>query len=226
MKNLENIQIYLADQRGCSQTDVFRSFHTFNFGNYYNESRKPFGDLEVFNDNVLKPQYSQKVQLSKNTEVVIIPIIGGLEYHSTIENGFLGTGNVFFLSGTERDSYTIINPYETDYINFIQIHFTNNDENSNPILQEFGFGFNPKNTLKPVFLVNDKEGFIGKYEGRKKGEFTIKNPKNGVFIFVIEGVFEVQDRLLHARDGLAISGVEMIDFEALSNEAVILLLSL
>jgi quercetin 2,3-dioxygenase len=219
-------QIYLADQRGCSQTDVFRSFHTFNFGNYFEESRQPFGDLEVFNDTVIKPLFHQKIQLSKNTNVIIIPVIGGLEYNSSIQNGFLGTGNTLLLSGTEIDNYTIINPYETDYINFVQIHFNTNEEKFKSLTQEFGFGFKPKNTLKPIFLVNDKEGFIGKYEGRQKGEFTIKNPENGVFVFVVDGVFEVQDRLLHARDGLAISDIEMIDFEALSNDAVILLLSL
>jgi quercetin 2,3-dioxygenase len=219
-------QIYLADQRGRSQTDIFRSFHTFNFENYFEESRQPFGDLEVFNDTVIKPLFHQKIQLSKNTNVIIIPVIGGLEYNSSIQNGFLGTGNTLLLSGTEIDNYTIINPYETDYINFVQIHFNTNEKEFKSLIQELGFGFRPKNILKPIFSVNDKEGFIGKYEGRKKGEFTIKNPKNGVFVFVIDGVFEVQDRLLHTRDGLAIWGIEMIDFEALSNDAVILLLSL
>jgi quercetin 2,3-dioxygenase len=218
-------QIYLADQRGCSQTDTFRSFHTFNFGDYVAENRQPFGDLEVFNDTVIKPLLHQKIQLSKNTNVVIIPVIGGLEYNSSIQNGFLGTGNTLLLSGTEIDDYTIINPYETDYINFVQIHFNTNEEKFKSLTQEFGFGLNPINTLKNIFSVNNQEGFIGKYGGRKKGEFTIKNPQKGVFVFVVDGVFEVQDRLLHARDGLAISDIEMIDFEALSDGAVILLIS-
>jgi quercetin 2,3-dioxygenase len=146
-------QIYLADQRGCSQTDVFRSFHTFNFGNYFEESRQPFGDLEVFNDTVIKPLFHQKIQLSKNTNVIIIPVIGGLEYNSSIQNGFLGTGNTLLLSGTEIDNYTIINPYETDYINFVQIHFNTNEEKFKSLTQEFGFGFKPENTLKPIFSV-------------------------------------------------------------------------
>ena len=48
--------------------------------------------------------------------------------------------------------------------------------------------------------------------------------ESNVFAFVIDGVFEVQDRLLHARDGLALSNFKAIDFEALSNESVILLI--
>jgi redox-sensitive bicupin YhaK (pirin superfamily) len=40
---------------------------------------------------------------------------------------------------------------------------------------------------------------------------------------VIEGAFEVQDRLLHAKDGLAVWDTNEIDFEALSNDAILLL---
>ena len=54
----------------------------------------------------------------------------------------------------------------------------------------------------------------------------IKNKKNGIYAFVIEGVFEVQDRLLHTKDGLAMWDAEEIDFEALSNGAILLLLEI
>ncbi len=63
---------------------------------------------------------------------------------------------------------------------------------------------------------------MGKYDGRKKGDYVLKNKNNGVFAFVIEGVFEVHDRLLHAKDALAIWDADEIDFEALSNGAILL----
>ena len=224
MKNLENIQIYLADQRGCSQTDIFRSFHTFNFGNYYDENCEAFGDLQSFNDDTLSAEHSLKIQLLENINVIIIPIIGGLEYHNAQQNGFLEAGMGLFLSLSKDTDYEIINPYENEYINFIQIWLKKPSHDFSQKVEEFSFDLTNKNQLLPIFSINHQEGFIGKYEGRKKEEFTVKNPQSGVFIFVIEGVFELQDRLLHARDGLAISGVEMIDFEALSNDAVILVI--
>jgi quercetin 2,3-dioxygenase len=217
-------QIYLADQRGCSQTDIFRSFHTFNFGNYVAEGRETIGNLEAFNDDTLKAEHSLKIQLSNNTIVIIIPIIGGLEYHNTLQNGFLEAGKGLSLSAQEGMKYKIINPYENEYINFVQIWLKNISKECIPKLEEFSFDLNEKNQLQAIFSVNNQDGFIGKYEGRKKGEYILKNPENGVFVFVIDGAFEVQDRLLQARDGLAISGIEMIDFEALSNDAVILLI--
>lgn len=43
-------------------------------------------------------------------------------------------------------------------------------------------------------------------------------------MFVLQGVFEVASRLLHAKDGLALRGFEEAAFEALSNEAILLLI--
>ena len=218
-------QIYLADQRGCSQTDIFRSFHTFNFGNYVAENREAFGNLQALNDDTLSAEHSLKIQLLENTDVILIPIIGGLEYHNSLQNGFLEAGTGLLLSGSAETDYEIINPYQNEYINFVQIWLKNNSPKFNSQSKEFSFDLNQQNQLHSIFSVNNQEGYIGKYGGRKKGDFTLKNPQNDVFVFVIDGAFEVQDRLLQTRDGLAISNINMIDFEALSNEAVILILS-
>ena len=47
---------------------------------------------------------------------------------------------------------------------------------------------------------------------------------NGFFAFVIEGAFELEGRLLHARDGLALWNLEKIEWEALSGGAILLVL--
>lgn len=214
-------QIYLADQRGVSQVGYFRSFHTFNFGGYFDESRKPFGNLQVLNDDTLNAGYSLKMQLQENTDVIIIPIVGGLEYKNSLSNGFLEAGQVQIFSATASMFFEIINPYETETINFIQIWLKKTDTEFDVKNQITSFNLQDKNQLLPIFSINDQQGFIGKYDGRKKDELIIER---NVFAFVIDGVFEVQDRLLHARDGLALSNFKAIDFEALTKEAVILVI--
>ena len=213
-------QIYLADQRGVSQVGFLHSFHTFNFGGYFDESRKPFGNLQVLNDDTLKAGYSLKMQLRENTDVIIIPIVGGLEYHNSLEKGFLEAGQVQIFSASSGMDFEINNPYQTETINFIQIWLKKTDTDFVAKNQITSFNLQDKNQLMPIFSIDKQQGFIGKYDGRKKGELIIES---NVFAFVIDGVFEVQDRLLHARDGLALSNFKTIDFEALSNESVILL---
>jgi hypothetical protein len=65
---------------------------------------------------------------------------------------------------------------------------------------------------------------IGKFDGRKEGTHIVTDAGKGIFVFVIEGAFEVQNRLLQLRDGLALWNTASIEFEALSNDAILLLL--
>ncbi len=45
-----------------------------------------------------------------------------------------------------------------------------------------------------------------------------------LYFFVIQGAFEVANRLLEARDGLGLWSVKEVELEALSNEAIVLVL--
>jgi quercetin 2,3-dioxygenase len=66
--------------------------------------------------------------------------------------------------------------------------------------------------------------WIGQYGGRSEDIFKLESPKNQVFAYVIDGTFEVQGRLLQANDTLKLWNAVSIDFEALSNDAIILII--
>ncbi|MBD2704184.1 pirin [Spirosoma sp. BT702] len=227
-------QIYLADQRGQSQVDFFNSFHSFNFGQYVAESREPFGALQVLNDDQLKPGRSIGLTVEQNTEVIILPLVGGLEYKSDVGNGFLETGQVQVFSLTGGMSYQISNPYDTEVINYIVIWQSNASPDFQPGLQTINFDLQQENQLLPLFDVNANQrtsplsfhGYIGRYVGRAEDIYHLERASDGTFIFVLSGAFEVQNRLLHERDGLALSNIkdQTIDWEALSNNALLLLL--
>ena len=222
-------QIYLADQRSCSQTSWFRSFHTFNFGISFQENKKPFGTLQLLNDDTLAAGKSLKMQVDENTEVLILPLVGGFEYENNIEqHDFIETGQLLTFTLKKGMSYEIINPYETELINFLQIWIKRNVISSFISKNEIiSFNLENKNQLHSTYTPLSKNAcFIGQFGGREEGEYTLKNSKNGVFVFVIEGAFEVANRLLETRDGIALSNIEAIEFEALSNQAIILLLEI
>lgn len=218
-------QIYLAEQRGCSQMTLFQSFHTFNFGQYIAENREPFGDLFVVNDDILTAGYTLNMTLEDNFDVILIPLVGGLAYNNELEMGFIETGEIQVFSGTKGMSYQLKNPYETERINFLQIWVRNTTSNFIPTIQQNNFDLGDTNRLLPLFKTSNQQGFIGKYDGRKKGLLQQSQPNARFFCVVINGAFEVQDRLLHARDGLALENFEEIDFEALSNDAILLILT-
>lgn len=230
-------QIFLADQRGCSQTDLFRSYHTFNFGAYADESRQPFGALHLLNDDTLRAGASLILTVERNTQVMLLPVVGGLEYQSAGANGFLEAGELGVLSLSAGMTYTVSNPYETETINFIQVGFTEPSAINEAGFTRSGFDLAQKNTLLPLFDPGNPEsghrgsgnrGFIGRYDGRQEGQYTVTaDPQGrGIFVFVLQGVFETANRLLHEKDGLALwcTANETVEFEALANESLLLLL--
>jgi hypothetical protein len=83
------------------------------------------------------------------------------------------------------------------------------------------------NTLLPVnghphgYLL-----FIGKFGGREDNRFTPSNQQSSMILYVIEGAFEAAECLLEDRDALLLNGFAHIDFEALSNNAILLMMEL
>ena len=136
------------------------------------------------------------------------------------------------------------NPYEEELVNFLHLWF----KHSSPPWSESPWFVSPRTIPNPpqqvAFDLNNHKDklielptgqespapvnrlfgkqFIGKFTGRTEITHTITPPYNGLFVFVIEGAFEVQYRLLHARDGLALWDLQEVEFEALSNDAIIL----
>jgi quercetin 2,3-dioxygenase len=228
-------KIYLSDQRCCTQTDAFRSFHTFNFGSFFDENKKPFGNLTAFNEDTLKGNASIKHTIAAQTTVILMPIRGvigikdannpdGTARFDWIEM-WIPAGEAYLFTTVHEEAITIHNPFDSELVSYLQIHLQNNDYQPFNAESIAAFDFaNAKNQLLPYFDDGKYYGSIGQFDGRKDSVYSLKNPKNGVFAFVVEGVFEVQNRLLHARDGLALWDIEEVELEALSNDAVILLI--
>jgi len=226
-------QMYLAGQRGVSLTPWFRSFHTFNFGSYQEAFRMPFGNLHVFNDDTLAAGKSIFIKPGLNMAVILIPVVGAIAFeHAPGETEILEAGQTLVLASETPGSYQITNPYDTALVNFIQIWLKN--ENQDYVIgnQQGYIGLETHNQLSPIFPLPNGElkmkqgpnGYMGKYDGRAEGIYNIQNPASGIFVFIIEGAFEVQNRLMEARDGLTLWNLDQLEFEALSNDAIILVL--
>ncbi len=224
-------QIYLESLRGQFQTNGFRSFRTFNFKEYSAADRQPFGTLEVLNDETLMPECSCELQVEKFCQIILLPMVGAIELEEKVrEPKFVNSGEALFLLASPDKIYTITNPYPDEAINYLQIRINDSRFLSTPMLLSgitVQFDLSERNVLLPVGGYNGSSAqlFIGQYDGRAEGIFKSRNASDSVFIFVIEGAFEVQNRLLEKRDGLALRNAEMVEFEALSNGAVLLVIA-
>jgi hypothetical protein len=222
--------IFLNDQRDCSQADWFRSYQTYNAGSHFHDLKSNHENLEVINDLTLKGGCTLKRRLTKNTLILLVPVIGELHYRNSRTEGALDVGQSFLFAVDSGDAFEISNLYQNELINFLEIRISVGSSIGNKtLLSSFDLETN-KGSLIPLVIPDEKTvdsktpAVIGKFYGRQEGAYHPTNFENEVFAFVIEGVFEVQHRLLHARDGLALFHLDKIEFEALSKEAIIVFL--
>jgi redox-sensitive bicupin YhaK (pirin superfamily) len=234
MMNQTKAKMFLADERGLNETNWFRSQHTFNFGKYFNEHKQPFGNLYVVNDEVLDAGRSLNIFIEEYCYVILLPVMGAIAFKDSSGNdNLIAAGQIQILTADKGETIDISNPFDEGLVNFLQIWIKADQMNaaSGSSLSTYNVNecLNSLLKISPYNLGSSSLPFaisIGKFDGRGETIHQLKNKNAGAFAFVIEGAFEVQGRLLHARDGLALWETEEVEIEAFSNEAIILLIEI
>lgn len=220
-------KIYLADQRGLNETSVFRRYSTFNFEKFYSEHKEPFGDLFICNDEFIAGGKMAFFLSKHDSYQIFIPITGGIDIVQAHKEYALETGQVQVLNLSKGEVLEISNPYLNDTINYIQIGIKTDLFLLRPGEMLFSFDFEQhKNQLIEV-VSNPKLAFrlnIGIFDGRAETVYKLQQPNHKFYTFVVDGAFEIEGRLMHARDGLALWNLEQVELEALSNNAIVLTL--
>lgn len=227
-------KIFLSEERGKNETDALRSYSTFNFGNFSNEHKHAFGGLYVLNDYTLAGGSSAKMYVDKDCYIIFIPVTGAIQYRDPNgNNSFVSPGEIHVTQVSAGTVIGIHNPYESELVNYLHLRIA---ADSSPLKTEpFLFSFDIDGNKNRVIEIRHPENAIrkdklpfrlsiAKLEGRREILYNINDKKNGIYSYVIEGAFEVQCRLLHPRDGLALWDIPQIEAEALSNDAILLVI--
>ncbi len=225
-----NAKIFLADERGLNQTDWFRSCTTFNFGQYFNKHKTPFGGIYVFNDDTLGGGRSLQMLIEEDSYVILLPVIGAIEYSDMLgQENLIAAGQIQILAFEKGSTIRIRNPFKDEAVNFIQVWIKADGKaaahDTSPGTYDVNHFMNCLMRITPSQVGEQSIPFnfsIGKFSGRGETIHPIRNNNAGFFVFVLEGAFEVEGRLLHARDGLALWGIQEAEMEALSNDALLL----
>ncbi len=223
-------KIFLSKDRTVTVTGWMKSCALFSNMAYEKTS---FGHLYNAQDDVLSSRRTLNFIAAYDADLIILPVAGTIIYSDSCGNdAVIETGKVQYFSVKQNAQVKIFNPYEEEYVNFIRLWLKPGSLNS--IINTACFSFereSNKNKLLRLFVGYNNEQqpvnfYIGKFDGRKEALLNISKPGNMVFVFVIEGAFEVQYRLLETRDALALWNADAVDIEALSNNAVLLIAEL
>ncbi len=219
-------QIYKSDFREVVVSEKRKRLSTIDFSGHSETSRKPLQVILLLSEEILAPKSDSKVIIASDTDVILLPLFGGVEYKDSLGNkDFIRVEQVSHIEAKKGMSFELYNPYGQN-VSYLQIWLNAKAQHPKNNCKSFDFDLSQKNQLIPLFETSHALGFIGIYDGRKEDLYTLKEASNGVFVFVIHGAFEVENRLLEARDGLRIEQIETIEWEALSADALLMVLEI
>lgn len=157
-------------------------------------------------------------QYKANCAVMILVLYGEILISDFKKK--VSSHKVFTLKSTETDSLTIKNNLENEKADVLIIELKSGIHDNSFSLKDLTIDC--KNTLIPMAEDFDYANFIGLYDGRKEDSYIVNQSDRSVFGMVINGAFEFQNRLLENRDAVLLEDIETLEFEALSENALLL----
>lgn len=158
------------------------------------------------------------VTLKADQKVIFLPLYGKVRINNF--NKVIETGEAVIFEASEQQDVVIKNILTNEDADVLVIKFNKKiTENSYRINR---LNFEIRNRLNFIDTGFSFPGFIGVFDGREVGRYILKEQSNGIFGIAINGSFKFQNRLLENRDAVLIWDIEELEFEALSENAIIL----
>lgn len=213
-------RIYLADRRGGTQTPLHRSLHTFSISSEPGTEPEGFHRLQTLNDETLAPGATASYRAHAQGFVAVVPLVGACACTMRSKTYMPDAGQAWIDAVAPGDILTFQNPFPDEHINYLMLQLRGETPTSAGLIDVDLT--QPYNTLHRLAVSPACHILLGAFHGREEVNLSFNTTHKKIFVFVLEGAFEVNKRLLHRRDGLALSDCPNLECEALSNEAMIM----
>lgn len=227
--------LHKANTRGHVNHGWLDSNHTFSFANYHNPQRMNFGVLRVLNDDRVMAGRGFGTHPHDNMEIISIPLDGDLEHKDSMGNvAVIKKGDVQLMSAGTGIFHSEHNKNSDKEVKFLQIWLFPNKRDVNPRYDQISLNNEEMNdNLMQILSPNqDDEGVwihqnawfhMGNLSKGKSVEYKIKDSRNGVYAFIIDGDVSIEGQELNRRDGYGVWDTDKINIDAISNARVLLM---
>lgn len=230
-----NAVIHRANSRGHANHGWLDTHHTFSFANYHNPDRMHFGVLRVLNDDQVAPGRGFGTHPHDNMEIISIPLEGDLEHKDSMNNvAVIKQGDIQVMSAGTGIFHSEYNRNQDQQVRFLQIWLFPNKKNVTPRYDQITLeNKDIKNHFQQILSPNaDDEGVwihqnawfhLGEFTESKPVNYQLKDTRNGVYVFVIEGEAQVGDQLLGKRDGMGVWNTTEMPITPSANSKILLM---
>lgn len=229
-------QVFEANTRGTADFGWLKANFSFSFGNYHNPKRLQFGMLRVLNDDTIAAGTGFDTHPHANMEIITIPLEGGLKHRDSMGNeGIIRYGEVQVMSAGTGVEHSEMNASQHDQAKTLQLWVFPDKEGVTPRYDQKSFDIeNQINTFVNIVSPKDSTNgnalwvyqktffYLGIFESNTSTTYEVKIPKNGVYLFVIEGEIEVNNHILKARDAMGIIDFDLFEIRIKTKSKILL----
>lgn len=230
-----NTVLHKANTRGHANHGWLDSHHSFSFANYHNPQRMNFGVLRVLNDDKVAKAKGFGTHPHDNMEIISIPLKGDLEHKDSIGNvAIIKEGDVQVLSAGTGIFHSEFNKSQDEEVQFLQIWMFPNEKQVNPRYDQISLSsiekdnelyqiLSPSKEDQGVWVHQNSWFNLGKFNEKTDLSYPLKDKKNGVYAFVLEGQVKIQNQMLNKRDGFGIWNTDSINITAEKDSRILLM---
>ncbi len=230
-----NSTLVKADSRGHADLGWLNSHHSFSFGSYYDPSRTNFGTLLVLNDDTVAAGRGFGLHPHDNMEIISIPLDGALEHEDSMgHTQQLRVGDAQVMSAGTGLQHKEYNASSETPVSFLQIWITPRQQNTEPRYDQKNFEASQRvNRVQLLVSPDGKEeslsigqdAWISRVDLSAEAsiDYTAHRPENGLYIFCLEGSFEIADAVVGARDALTVTDAERLTLSSAAGAEVLIL---
>ena len=226
---------HAAGKRGHANHGWLDAHHSFSFAGYHDPEKVHFGVLRVLNDDIIAPGMGFGKHPHDNMEIITIVLEGELAHQDSM--GHVQTivpGEVQVMSAGTGVTHSEYNYSADKRINLLQTWIFPDKRNVAPRYDQRSFA--PEERLNQLQTLVSPMGTDGyslnihqnawihrtNLENGKSLDVTTHGPKQGFYVFVIDGEITIGDQKMGTRDALGISEMERITLLSSANSDVII----
>lgn len=229
--------VHKAGNRGHADHGWLNAWHSFSFASYHDPEKVHFGVLRVLNDDTIAGGMGFGTHPHDNMEIITIPLSGQLEHKDSMGNtGIISKGEVQVMSAGTGIEHSERNKNSNEALKLLQIWLFPDKKNVKPRYDQKAFDLDAaKNKLLTIVSpMGETEGLnihqnawfsLGKLDKDQTIIYNLKDQKNGIYAFVIDGDVSINGEKLNRRDALGIADIHELEIKT-GSEAELLLMEI
>ncbi len=222
-----------ANERGHFKNDWLESYHTFSFGEYFDQNHMGASVLRVINDDKVIAGAGFPTHPHNDMEIVSYVLDGELSHKDSMGNGsVIRPGDVQRMSAGTGVTHSEFNPSQNKETNFLQIWLLPNEQGIYPSYAQKYFSPEEKSGRLRLLLSPDgrEDSIQASTDASMYGTLLDKGqtvqhdlkPEKVAYIHLAKGSAKINGELLNGGDGVSIIDEGSIEFEGVESADILL----